>query len=161
LAGYDPLAMAPTATTTSAARAPRRARPRAAEFRAALDEALADADADDRIGPLIGATKLRLRFEFPDAGLVLNVAAADGDSNLSWSFAEDPGWSPRLELEMDSPVANRYLQGRESLAIAIARGQVRVRGESRVALLYLPAAGLLCEPYRRVVEAGYPALATR
>jgi hypothetical protein len=130
-----------------------------AEFRAALDEALAAADTDERIGPLIGATRLRLRLEFTDCDLALNVAATEGEHNLDWSFADDPGWPPKLELEMDSGVANRYLQGRESLAIAIARGQVRVRGESRIALLYLPAARLLCEPYREVVEARYPALA--
>jgi hypothetical protein len=130
-----------------------------AEFRAALDEALAAADADQRIGPMIGATKLRLRLEFPDCGLAVNIAASDGERNLTWSFDDRPGWSPRLELEMDAAVANRYLQGRESLAIAIARGQVRVRGESRTALMYLPAARLLCEPYRQVVEARYPGLA--
>ena len=39
---------------------------------------------------------------------------------------------------MSAAVANRYLQGAQSLAIAIARGQVRCRGESRVALS-LPA----------------------
>ena len=60
---------------------------------------------------------------------------------------------------MSAEVANRYLQGRESLAIAIARGQVRCRGGSRAALPYLPAARLICEPYRRVVEAEFPDLA--
>ena len=48
---------------------------------------------------------------------------------------------------MTAEVANRYLQGRESLAIAIARGQVGCRGVAD-ALLYLPAARLICEPYR-------------
>ena len=132
---------------------------RPADFRAALEAALADADADERIGPLIRATKLRLRFEFTDSDMALNLAAGAGDRNLTWSFADEPGWAPKLELEMGSGVANRYLQGRESLAIAIARGQVRVSGESRTALLYLPAARLLCEPYRRVVEADFPTLA--
>ena len=51
---------------------------------------------------------------------------------------------------MSAEVANRYLQGRESLAIAIARGQVRCRGESRAALAYLPAARL----HLRAVPAG-------
>ena len=60
---------------------------------------------------------------------------------------------------MPAEVANRYLQGRESLAIAIAHGQVSCKGDSRVALLYLPATRLLCEPYRRVVETEFPALA--
>lgn len=150
--------MATTATTTGR-RTSTGAAVRPVEFRAALEEALARADADPRIGPMIGATKLRLRLVFSDCGLALNIAASEGEHNLAWSFDEHPGWPPKLELEMDAAVANRYLQGSESLAIAIARGQVRVRGESRTALRYLPAARLLCEPYRQVVEAGYPALA--
>ena len=129
------------------------------QLRDALERTLGEVDADDRLGPLIGATKLRMRFEFTDLDMALNVAAGDGDQNLAWSFADDPGWSPKLTLQMGSDVANRYLQGRESLAIGIARGQVRCSGDSRTALLYLPAARLICEPYRRVVEADYPALA--
>ena len=82
--------------------------------------------------------------------MVLNVAAGDDpDHPIRWSFDGRPRWSPRLELEMDSEVANAYLQGRESLAIAMARRRVRCRGEARVALLYLPAIRLICEPYRR------------
>ena len=128
------------------------------EFRAALDEALAVADADDRVGPLIRAAGLRMRFEFPDARMVLNLAAASEAQHIRWSFSDEGDWDPKLELTMSSAVANRYLQGRESLAIAIARGQVRVEGGSRVALLYLPATRLLCEPYRKVVARGYPQL---
>ena len=60
---------------------------------------------------------------------------------------------------MTAPVANRYLLGSESIAIAIARGQVKVRGDLRLALLYLPAVRLLCGPYRAAVEADFPGLA--
>jgi hypothetical protein len=128
------------------------------EFRAALDEALALADADDRVGPLIRAAGLRMRFEFPDASMVLNLAAASGAGHIRWAFSDEGDWAPKLELTMSSAVANRYLQGRESLAIAIARGQVSVVGESRTAVLYLPATRLLCEPYRKVIARGYPKL---
>src|SRR5215208_4950469 len=121
------------------------------QLRAALERTLYEIDADERLGPLIGATGLRMRLEFTELGMALNVAAAEGDSNVTWSFADDPGWGPKLTLRMTSDVANRYLQGRESLAIGIARGQVRCRGDSRTALLYLPAARLIAEPYRRVV----------
>jgi hypothetical protein len=129
------------------------------QIRAALDQALREADADDRLGPLIGATGLRMRIELTDLGMAVNVAAADAGRNLTWSFADDPGWSPKLTLLMTSDVANRYLLGRESLAIGIAHGQVRCRADSRTALVYLPAARLIGESYRRVVEAEYPALA--
>jgi hypothetical protein len=61
---------------------------------------------------------------------------------------------------MDSEVANRYLQGAESLAIAIAHGRVRVSGESKTALLYLPLLQRVCEPYRRIATEEFPRLAT-
>lgn len=148
--------MATATATGSGAQMPATAGPD--EFRRALELALAEADADERIGPMLGATRLRMRFEFTDTATALNVAAGDAGHNLAWSFADDPGWSPKLVLGMDEAVANRYLQGSESLAIAIVRGQVRLSGESRVALLYLPATRLLCEPYRRVVEREFPSL---
>jgi hypothetical protein len=130
----------------------------AEEFRAALDRALSLADSDERVGPLIAATKLRMKFVFPDLGLVLNLAAGgDAERNLRWSFAE-VDWSPQLELEMDGDTGNRFLQGTESLAVAIARGRARAKGESRNALLALPAARLLVEPYRQVVTREHPTL---
>ena len=128
------------------------------EFRAALERALTLADSDERIGPRLAATKLRMRFRFPDSDLQLNIAAGEGDGrNLIWSFGE-VDWTPKLELTMESAVANRFLQGRESLAIAIARGRARYRGESHSALLGLPATRLLCEPYREVVRSDFPEL---
>jgi hypothetical protein len=155
-----------TAAATGSARVSERPRARAGavrpdEFRAALADALALADADDRVGPLLRAAGVRMRFAFTDLPMALNIAAeASGDHHIRWSFSDDVGWEPKLELAMSSEVANRYLQGAESLAIAIARGQVRCRGESRVALFYLPAARLLCEPYRAVIARGYPDLVT-
>ena len=120
-------------------------------MRAALDRALAAADADERIGPRLRATGLAMRFDLPDAGITLHVrAAADDEHNIQWSFDEDPGWRPKLVLEMSAAVANRYLQGAQSLAIAIARGQVRMpRRVARGAQL----------PARR--EADLPALPAR
>jgi hypothetical protein len=131
------------------------------EFRAVLERALREVEGDERALTLLRAAAVRVRFAFTDIGLVLNVAAGGrADERLRWSFSDDVDWAPRLELEMDSEVANRYLQGRESLAVAIARGRVRCRGESHVALLYLPAIRLVCEPYRRVLAADFPHLAT-
>jgi hypothetical protein len=127
------------------------------DFRSALDRALSEADADERLGPMLGATRLRMRFEFVDAGLGLNIAAGEPGHNLSWSFGE-PTWQARLVLSMEAAVANRFLQGAESLPIAIARGQVRCRGESRIALKYLPATRMLVAPYLRVVQRDFPGL---
>lgn len=127
-------------------------------FRSAVDRALAEADADERLGPLLGATRLRIRFEFTDTGLGLSVAGGERGRNLSWSYGAASDARPQLVLAMDTATANRVLQGSESVAIAIARGQVRFSGESRAALRYLPATRLLAEPYRRVVERDFPDL---
>ena len=69
--------MAPSATTATKGRVSTGAGLPVSDFRAALDEALAAADADERIGPLIGATELRLRLEFTDLEPGLNIAAGE------------------------------------------------------------------------------------
>jgi hypothetical protein len=130
------------------------------EFRELLERVLGEVDRDERIGSLLRAADLRIRFHYPDLDLTLNVAATEEPGHhVRWSFSDEPGWKPKLELEMDSDVANRYLQGRESLAVAIARGRVKVSGESKIALLYLPALRLVCEPYRRIAATEFPHLA--
>jgi hypothetical protein len=126
-------------------------------FRSALELALTEADTDERLGPMLSATRLRLRLEFTDADLGLNVAAGEEGHNLVWSFGAAT-WPARLVLSMPFAVANGFLQGAESLAIGLARGQVSFTGESRVALRYLPATRLLAGCYRRVVERDFPDL---
>jgi len=131
----------------------------AAEFQSVLDDVLRETDADDHAGPLLRATDLRIRFEFPDLPLVLNLAATEeGEHHLTWRFSEDVDWKAKLTLRMDSKVANAYLQGKESLAIAIARGRVKARGDTRSALVYIPALRLLVTSYRRLVTQEHPHL---
>jgi hypothetical protein len=131
----------------------------ATEFRDLLDEALSELDADEKSGPLLRAAGLRMRFDFSDLRLVLNVAASEElDHHLRWEFSDAVEWEPKLSLRMDSRIANAYLQGKESLAIAIARGRVRLKGDTRCALLYVPALRLVVGPYRRLVRQEYPHL---
>jgi hypothetical protein len=136
----------------------RRTAVRAAEFRGLLDEVLTETDADDHAGPVLRAAALRVRFEFPDLGMVLNLAAPEDGDHLSWKFSDAVDWEPKLTLRMDSKVANAYLQGKESLAIAIARGRVRADGDTRSALVYIPALRLLVRSYRRIVTQEHPNL---
>jgi hypothetical protein len=131
----------------------------AAEFRALLNNVLRETDADEHAGPLLRAAGLRVRFEFPDLPFVLNVATTeDRDHHLTWRFDDEVDWKPKLTLRMDSMVANAYLQGKESLAIAIARGRVRLKGDTRSALLYIPALRLLVASYQRLVTQEHPHL---
>lgn len=117
-----------------------------------LEETLAALDSDEGFGPRFRASGMRVRFELPDIASVLDLAASDsGAHNLRWTFAESD-WAPRLRLRMDSDVANGFLQGRESLAIAVARGRVKVSAEPRSTLTHVPALKLLVEPYRRALD---------
>jgi hypothetical protein len=108
---------------------------------------------------LLRAAGLRMRFECPDLPMVLNVAASEEpDHHLRWAFSDAVEWEPKLSLRMNSRIANAYLQGKESLAIAIARGRVRFDGDTRCALLYVPTLRLVVAPYRRLVRQDYPHL---
>jgi hypothetical protein len=129
------------------------------QMREILDRVLARINDDDTAGPLLRATGMRLRLNCPDLGIAVNIAASrDPDSHIEWTFDERPGWGPRLELTMNSAVANAYLQGRASVPVAIARGEIRCSGDARAALRYLPAAKLIAEPYRELLAAEYPHL---
>ena len=129
------------------------------EFRELLDEALSELDTDEKTGPLLRAAGLRTRFDFPDLGMVLNVATSEEPGHhLRWEFSDAVDWEPKLTFSMDSQIANAYLQGKESLAIAIARGRVRYKRDTRCALLYVPALRLVVGPYRRLVRREYPHL---
>jgi hypothetical protein len=134
-------------------------RPSAAELHELLDQTLAAVDADDRTGPLLRATGLQVRLRVPDLELVLNVAPSEEGPHLRWTFSDRADWRPKVDLAMNSEVANAYLQGAESLAIALARGRVRWKGETRCALLYVPALRLFVDEYRRLVRRRYPRLA--
>jgi hypothetical protein len=134
-------------------------RPSAAQLRDLLDRALAAVDADEKAGSLLRATGLRARLRVPDLGVTLDVEPSEeGDHRVSWTFSETPG-VPKVELIMDSEAANAYLQGRESLAIAMAHHRVRYKGSSRCALRYLPAMRVVVDAYRRLVRERYPELA--
>lgn len=130
-----------------------------AQLRDLLDRALAEVDADEEAGSLLRATGLRTRLRIRDVGLVLDVEPSEeGSHHLRWTFSGLAGREPKLELTMDSQAANAYLQGRESLAIAMVRNRVRVKGETRCALHYLPAMRVVVDAYRRLVRRDYPEL---
>ncbi|MDX6586218.1 MAG: hypothetical protein QOI31_691 [Solirubrobacterales bacterium] len=132
------------------------------ELRDLIEHVLAELDVDERRGAVLQATGLRVRLEVTDLDMVLRVRASDeGMHHLSWAFAseEEEDLAAGLTLSMDSATANAYLQGRASLPVAIARGQVRCSGDLKTALVYLPALRLLVDPYRNWVTRLHPHLA--
>jgi hypothetical protein len=132
----------------------------AGEMEEVLDRVLSQVDADEKAGPLLRATGMRLRLRCPDIDFAVNIAASEDPGRcIEWTFAKQSPWEPKLELTMSSSVANAYLQGAASVPVAIARGQIKCAGDARSALLYLPAAKLITDPYRELVADSYPHLA--
>ncbi len=126
-----------------------------------LDALLSEIDGDPEFGPRMRAANLPHRAVYPDLGVVLNIAAAPerGEHFLRWSFSEQDDWDPALTMEMDSAVANRFLQGRVNFAIAVARGEIRVSSaEPGAAMGFLPLSVGLIARYREIVADSFPHL---
>ncbi len=132
----------------------------AGEMREVLDRLLEDTDGDPIAGPLMRQSDMPHRLIFTDAGIVLNVTAADDPGHcLQWNFDDGEAFPPALTMEMSCDVANRFLQGRENFAIAMARGRISVScPKSRSALSFVPATRELIRHYRAIIEADYPHL---
>lgn len=131
------------------------------ELREVLDRLVAALDIDPEAGPALRSTGVPQRFVFPDADTTLDVSGSERAGHcLEWSFdAEDADVSPAIALEMDSDVANRFLQGRENLAIAMARGRIKVScPHAKNALSLLPTNRMLVSGYRALIERSYPHL---
>ncbi len=125
-------------------------------MREVLTLLLDELDRDSELGGRMRAARLSYRYVFPDLELTLNVVSSEDDShNLRWSFSERAEWEPALTMEMSSEIANAYLQGRENLAIAMARGRIRYSGDARAAIRLLPINRQVGERYREVLERHY------
>ncbi len=99
------------------------------------------------------------RFEFPDFDLVVNIRAGGPDEpNLAWVWSDDIGWEPKVRMAMNSEIANRYFQGKENVAIAIARRRIKAGGDIKAALAIIPITKPLYARYREMVAADYPHL---
>jgi len=134
----------------------------ATQMRELLDELLRVVDSDPELGPRLRSVGITYRYVFTDLDLSLIIAGSEeGTHNLRWSFSDQPEWMPSLTLAMTADVANRYLQGRENLAIAMARGEIRCSCKARAALELLPISPALSERYRRVLKRRAPHLLLR
>ena len=100
------------------------------------------------------------RFEFSDVDMVVNIrAAAEGeDGNLYWEWTDDVDWEPKVKMAMSSETANKYFQGKENVAIAIARRRIKTGGDVKAALALIPITKPVYARYTEVVESEYPHL---
>ena len=129
------------------------------EFREIFDRTFQAASDDEALGPQLRAAGIPQRLEFPDLGLVFNARAGrEGEPNLHWVWSDAIDWTPQVGLTMDSEVANRYFQGKENFALAVARRRIRAGGEVKAALAILQLQRPVFAHYRRLVASDYPHL---
>ena len=94
----------------------------AKEFRTVIDEIFTMMSEDPEMGPALRDADVPQRFEFDDFDLVVNIRAGEGDEgNLHWEWTDDVDWKPKVKMQMSSKTANKYFQGKENVAVAIAR----------------------------------------
>jgi hypothetical protein len=131
------------------------------EFREVMDRIFSMMDEDPEMGPKLRDADVPQRFEFGDVDMVVNIRAArDGEAgNLHWRWSDDVDWDPKVKMAMSSEVANRYFQGKENVAMAIARRRIKTGGDVKAALSLIPITKPIYDRYRAVVEAEYPHLA--
>jgi hypothetical protein len=129
------------------------------EFREVMDRTFALMSEDPEIGPRLREVDTPQRFEFTDVEMVVNIRAGhDGEPNLTWEWTDDIAWEPRVRMAMSSDTANRYFQGRENIAIAIARRRIKAGGDVKAALAIIPITKPLFAHYRDMIAADYPHL---
>jgi hypothetical protein len=130
------------------------------QFREVMDRTFALMSEDPDMGEQLRAADVPQRFEFPDADLVVNIRAArEGEAgNLHWEWSDDVDWEPRVRMTMATETANRYFQGKENVAMAIARRRIKTGGDVRAALEILPITKPVFERYLAMVRSEYPHL---
>ena len=130
------------------------------ECREVIGRAFELMSSDPDMGPKLREADTPQRWEFPDLDLVVNVTAADSGSgpNLRWEWSDDVAWEPEVLMTMDSEVANRYFQGKENIAMAIARRRIKTSGNVKKALALVPVTKPVFRLYREMLEKDYPHL---
>jgi hypothetical protein len=130
------------------------------EFQTLMDHVFSMMSEDPEMGPRLRDADVPQRFEFSDVDLVCNVRAArTGEAGcLHWEWADDVDWEPKVRMTMSSETANKYFQGKENIAMAIARRRIKTGGDVKAALELMPITKPVFARYRALVEAEYPHL---
>jgi SCP-2 sterol transfer family len=131
----------------------------AKEFREVMDRTFTIMSEDPEMGPQLREADTPQRFEFTDLDLVVNIRAGRSDAaNLEWEWSDEVEWEPKVKMTMSSETANRYFQGKENVAIAIARRRIKAGGDVKAALAIIPITKPLFARYRELIAADYPHL---
>ena len=129
------------------------------EFKQVMDQVFTMMSEDPDMGPKLRDADVPQRFEFTDVDLVVNVRAGAGDEgNLHWEWSDEVSWDPKVTMKMSSETANKYFQGKENVAMAVARRRIKTGGDVKAALSIAPITKPVFAQYRSMLERDYPHL---
>jgi hypothetical protein len=130
------------------------------EFKTVMDRVFGMMDEDPDMGPQLRDADVPMRYEFEDVDLVVNIRAARSgeDGNLHWEWTDEVDWEPRVKMAMSAETANKYFQGKENVAMAIARRRIKSGGDVKAALALMPITKPVFAQYRSMLEEEYPHL---
>jgi hypothetical protein len=102
------------------------------EFKQVFEQIFQLMNEHPEVGKTLRDAQAPHRFEISDFTLEFNVTHADPAAEaegryLRWCWGP-ADWEPVITLKMTSEVANRFFQGKENIALAVAMGRVRLRG---------------------------------
>jgi hypothetical protein len=130
------------------------------EFREVMDQVFQMMSDDPAMGPELRDADVPQRFQFDDVDMVVNIRGAreDEDGNLHWEWSDDVDWDPKVKMTMSTETCNKYFQGKENVAMAIARRRIKTGGDVKAALALIPITKPIYARYRELVDAEYPHL---
>jgi len=125
----------------------------AEEFKQVFEHVFALMNEHPEVGRPLRDAHAPHRFVITDLGLELNVDASDEESGpfLRWVWGPAP-WTPSITLKMTSETANRFFQGKENVALAVALGRVKLSGPLLTILRLAPVTTPIHPVYRRWLE---------
>lgn len=132
------------------------------EFKRVFEQIFQLMNDHPKIGRRLRDAKAPHRFEITDMDLVFSVTYAPPEDEpagrfLRWGWESD-GFTaePVITMKMASNVANRFFQGKENIALAIASGRVKLRGPLSKILELAPVTRPVYPVYREwLANQGY------
>jgi hypothetical protein len=127
-----------------------------AEFRRAFERIFELMNETPEVGRTLRDAHAPHRFVITDLGLEFHVDGEPPEAErqgrfLRWRGGEAP-WKPVVTMQMTSEVANRYFQGKENVAIALALGRVKIAGPPATLLKLAPVTKPVHPLYRKWLE---------
>jgi len=126
------------------------------EFKTVFEGLFGLMNDDEAVGRTLRDAHAPHRFVITDLDLEFNVDAADEAEGakgryLRWVWGPPP-WNPVITMKMSSETANRFFQGKENVALALALGRVKVSGPLFTVLKLAPVTNPIHPVYRRWLE---------